>query len=110
MDSEVAMKVQCISNSGIDLPKDCMKADCGFTQETLFALIPGRIYVVYAFTVFLGYVWYYICDENYTHYPVWNPSPLFRVSDHRLSSFWEFNCHAGSSVDETQVIVAFPEW
>jgi hypothetical protein len=104
------MRIKCISNLGDELPDDCLKPDWGFTQEKEFALVLGKVYPVYAFTVLFGYIWYFICDENYSFYPVWNPSPLFIIVDHRLSRFWELNSFIGGSAVETQTIVAFPEW
>jgi hypothetical protein len=104
------MKIKCISKLGKDLPLDCLKPDWGITYEKEFALVVGKTYDVYAFTILFGYIWYFICDDNYTFYPVWNPAPLFEIIDHRLSCFWEFNYFVEMSADKTQLIVAFPEW
>lgn len=104
------MKIKCIANSGKDLPADCLRPVWGITENKEFAIVIGKTYVVYAFTFLLGYVWYYICDETYSFYPVWNPAPLFTISDHRLSRFWQFNHFIGNSADQTHMIVAFPEW
>ena len=40
-----------------------------------------------------GNIWYYICDDNYTYYPMQHPAPLFEVIDDRLSSYWRFKCY-----------------
>lgn len=104
------MKIQCTSNLGKVLPLDCLKPQLGISEKKEFHLLIGKTYTVYAFTMLFGYVWYYVCDEAYSFYPVWNPAPLFTIRDPRLSSFWEFNCFIGSSAEDTQMIVAFPEW
>jgi hypothetical protein len=104
------MRVLCISNSGADLPEDCLNQSLGFTADTDFALIPGKTYTVYGFTLFLGYVWYYLCDEDFSYYPIWSPAPLFEIVDHRLSSYWEFYYRFGPSVGDANLIVSFPEW
>jgi len=104
------MKVRCIKNRGADLPQDCLRRESGFTEETEFGVVLGKIYTVYGFTLLFGHVWFYLCDESYTYYPVWNPSPLFQIVDHRLSAYWEFHLQVGTSAEDTRVIVAFPEW
>lgn len=104
------MRVKCIKNRGAALPKDCLDPISGFDEKTRFALIIGKEYIVYGFTLYLGYVWYYLCDENYTYYPFWNPAPLFEVVDNRLSRFWRYNHITGSNHEKTNVIVAFKEW
>ena len=103
------MKVRCIANTGRTLPPDCLKMK-GFTEDREFPLVIDKVYNVYAFTVLDGYPWYYICDETYSYYPVWNPAPLFAIVDHRLSSSWEFNFFLGDPAEQTEIIVAFPEW
>lgn len=105
------MRIKCVANKGADLPEECLDPSGGFTREHKFALEIGKEYNVYAITLFRGYVWYYICDEDYSYYPVWNPSPLFEVVDGKLSKFWRFNFikeHPHYIGSET--IFAFEEW
>lgn len=104
------MKVQCISNLGRDLPLDCIRTEYGVTPSTDFALEVGKSYVVYALAFLWGYPWYYLCDESFSFYPVWHPSPLFKVVNPRVSAFWVFGCIVGKSAEETHVIMAYPEW
>lgn len=65
---DVNMKVQCIGNTGQLLPKASLLE--GLNEATSFALVTGKTYVVYAFTVVRNYAWYYICDEDFTYYPI----------------------------------------
>jgi hypothetical protein len=102
------MKVKCLSNSGADLPMTCRDPQSGFNEDTKFPLKLNKEYQVYGFTLFLGHVWYYLCDEHFTYYPRWNPSPLFEVTDGRMSKYWVFGYDRGGS--KHRMIVAFPEW
>jgi hypothetical protein len=79
----------------------------GITREFVFALVEGKEYVVYGLLVRQGFVWYYIADEHFSYYPVWNPAELFEVTDARLSSTWVF----GFYNDGPQYpIFSFKEW
>jgi hypothetical protein len=60
-------------------------------------------------TIFLGYPWYYICDENFTYYPVWKPS-MFEISDGTLPSCWRVGFHSLGSDQDKMFLIAFPEW
>lgn len=104
------MKVLCISNKGSYLPKSCLDKRSGFTRETEFHLIEGKEYTVYGITLFLGHIWYYLCDEAYSYYPIWNPSPLFKVTDERISRYWVYGHTPRTSQATEQVLFAFPEW
>jgi hypothetical protein len=105
------MRVKCIARTGADLPEDCLDPAAGFKREAEFALIIDKEYNVYALTLFLNYVWYYICDEDYVYYPVWNPSPLFEVADGRLSKYWKYNFfRATSRWPKNKTIFSFEEW
>ncbi len=80
-------------------------------EATSFALVTGKTYVVYALTIVRNYAWYYICDENFTYYPIWKPSPLFKIVDPRLSRHWVFEyTPAGRCESMSGIIVAYPEW
>lgn len=104
------MKVRCISNSGRDLSPSCLRPSWGFTWDKEFPLVIGKTYQVYAFTLVFGHVWYYICDETYSHYPVWTPSLLFELVDGRVSSFWQLGFLRGNISEEPFPIIAFKEW
>lgn len=104
------MKVKCLFNKGDNLPGDCLKPRAGFNDSTEFHLLINKQYIVYAMTINLGYIWYYICDEAYSYYPIWNPSPLFEVVDGKISKYWIYSFKRGKNLDETNVVMAFPEW
>jgi hypothetical protein len=102
--------VLCTSNSGKDLPADGRDPRSGYDEHTEFYLTVGTSYVVYAMTEFLGAIWYYIADDSYSYYPVWQPSPLFTVVDHAIPRCWIYNYFAADRVHDDYPILAFPEW
>ena len=104
------MKARCISSAASILPKVFHKPTLGLSSDRQFALAVGKDYVVYAMTVFLGHFWYYVCDENYTYYPIWNPAPLFMLVDNRVSPHWRLGFHEGNNPGEVIPILAFKEW
>lgn len=108
------MRIKCIANRGVNLPDDCLDPSGGYGKECEFALKIDKEYNVYAITLQLGYVWYYICDEDhYDIYPVWNPSPLFEVVDGRISKYWKYNfVRLNSQIRFARpiTIFAFTEW
>jgi hypothetical protein len=99
------MKIRCIANTGAALPKPYLDPDVFLTQETEFQLLIGKEYIVYAFYEWQGTIWYYICDERYTYYPIHNPAPLFEVVDNRLSKSWRFKLHPNGLLE-----MAFEQW
>jgi len=60
------------------------------TPDAEFPLTIGRTYVVYACTVFDGYSWSYVLDDDGHHYPVWYPAVLFSVADPQIPPDWVF--------------------
>lgn len=104
------MKIECISNSATELSDELIRPELGLGRDQVFSLEVGKQYVVYGITCNLGHLWYYICDEDYTYYPVWNPSPLFRIVDNRLSSFWRIGIYSVGSTKLAMPIIAFEEW
>jgi hypothetical protein len=72
--------------------------------------VVGKEYVVYGMTTFLEHVWFYICDEDYSYYPIWNPLPLFKVVDARLSKYWLFGVYTDHGLEAPMPIIAFKEW
>jgi hypothetical protein len=102
------MLVKCVAKFGKDLPVDCLQPRAGFGVDHEFHLIIDKYYIVYGMTVAGGYIWYYICDESYSYYPVWNPSPLFEVAQGQLSKFWVY-AHERYK-DGLRVIISYPEW
>lgn len=104
------MRVKAVYNTGLHLPKDCLDATSGFSEDTTFPLNISNDYVVYGMTKFLGYMWYYILDEASTYYPRWNPSPLFEVVDNRISKYWKYKHDYNRDTQQDIVIFAFEEW
>ncbi|MBK8268701.1 MAG: hypothetical protein IPK83_10535 [Planctomycetes bacterium] len=76
----------------------------------MFSIEIGREYVVYGITHYLGHLWYYICDEDYTYFPIWNPSPLFRIIDDRLSIYWRIGISTIGNDNRMMPIISFSEW
>ena len=103
------MIVCCISNTGTSLPVELIWPVGGYTKEREFPLILGKKYTVYGITIFQGHPWYYVCDEDYSYYPVWRPWVLFEVSDARLSKYWIVG-HQPIDDNLYSFIIAFPEW
>jgi hypothetical protein len=104
------MRIECVSNLAKLLPDELIRPEIGLGRDHVYSLRIGKQYVVYGITWFLGYLWYYICDEDNLFYPVWNPSPLFTIVDNRLSSFWHLGIYASAAGEHPMPIFAFKEW
>jgi len=106
------MKVRCLSRSPKALPKEIRLERIWGKDVTdrSFPLIVGKEYVVHGVTITLGHVWYYICDEKFVYYPVWNPSSLFEISDSSLPDFWRIGVHNSRGREDVDFILSFPEW
>jgi hypothetical protein len=105
------VRILCISNRGEDIPEDGREPRAGISSDTVFPVTVGKEYVVYGWTVWRGYPWYYLADDNHSYYPVWHPAALFEVVDGRLSRYWVYGYHrAVSSYDRDAPVVAFREW
>ncbi len=61
-------------------------------------------------TIDVGYIWYYICDEDCTYFPIWNPAPLFQVVDGKMSKYWTYAFYPDTDYYRTETIWAYPEW
>ncbi len=99
------MKICCLANTGLALPENYLKPEFCYTPKIDFPLTVGQEYIVYALKEWQGNIWYYICDDNYTYYPMQHPAPLFEVIDDRLSSYWRFKCYPNGLIR-----LAFEEW
>ena len=104
------MLVKCIANLGRDLPLDALLTDSGYSIETDFRITVNEYYLVYAMKLISGYMWYAICEENYTSYPIWKPSSLFFIESGYLSKYWIYSFERGKDRDETITKIAYPEW
>lgn len=102
------MIVKCKAKWGKDLPEKCQQPEDGFGIDHEFSLILGNYYIVYGITLWRGYIWYYLCDESYSYYPFWNPSPLFEVANKNLSKYWVYNLRVSDK--DNHLNITFPEW
>ncbi len=99
------MKIRCIANTGASLPDDYIEPAIGYTKDIQFSLTIGKEYVVYAFREWQGSIWYYICDDNYSYYPMENPAPMFEVVDSRVSKYWRFKLSPNGLL-----MIVFEQW
>ncbi|MFB2833539.1 hypothetical protein [Floridanema evergladense] len=99
------MKIRCIANTGDYLPENYLSPQQGYTKQLKFPLTIGKEYIVYAFSVKEGQIWYYICEDNYMYYPMRSPAPLFEVVDNRMSANWRLQLSANGLLE-----VAFEQW
>lgn len=109
------MKVKCISKSARDLPAGInprrIWGDIEDAADRKFSLVVGKEYFVHAVTITLGHTWYYICDEDFAYYPIWNPASLFEISDSSVPSFWRVGFRkARYGEEEERFLLSFPEW
>ena len=103
------MKVKCIGNSKDLIPVDLLT---NYLIDDFFSIEKEKEYIVYAVWNYLGYIWYCICDKNYTFYPFWTPSMLFKITDNRLSRYWIFELRDAYQNENIKKVplLAFPEW
>ena len=101
------MKVKCLYNKLDELPKEKFKK---LKQVEYIKKIGkdkpritlGKEYVVYGIHTALENVWYFICDDDYLYYPVFDLAVFFEITDSRISKYWEI------SVNESGVIKLWP--
>ncbi len=99
------MRIRCIANTGESLPSNYIDPARGYKKETEFPLTVGKEYTVYALKQLQGTVWYYICDDNSTYYPIQTPAPLFEMVDNRMSQYWRFKVYNNGLLK-----IAFQQW
>ncbi|HAX75168.1 MAG TPA: hypothetical protein DCY88_04850 [Cyanobacteria bacterium UBA11372] len=99
------MRIRCIANTGESLPSNYIDPARGYKKETEFPLTVGKEYTVYALKQWQGTVWYYICDDNSTYYPIQTPAPLFEMVDNRMSKYWRFKFYNNGLLK-----IAFQQW
>jgi hypothetical protein len=104
------MIVECLANRGEALPETCRNEMTGMTVGAEFPLTVGHSYVVYAFTVFDGYSWFYVFDDDKGAYPIWYPAVLFAVTDPHIPDDWVFGFVRPRPAEDGYPIVSFPEW
>jgi len=99
------MKIRCIANTGEALPEKYIDPPRGYTKKIKLALTIGKEYVVYAIREWQGSIWYYICDDIFSYYPMENPAPMFEVVDSRVSKYWRFELSPNGLL-----MIAFEQW
>ncbi len=97
------MKAVCVTNKVSMLPREITQNYS--SSSDLFSILIEKEYTVYAITEFFGHIWYCICDEDYSSYPMWHPALLFQVSDNRLSRYWVF-----SLKESSRPFIGLREW
>lgn len=104
------MRVRCLYNTGAFLPQNMIFKGSRCQKTDSYPITVGKNYIVYAITIFDGYPWYSIFDEQIAEYPQWIPSPLFAVEDNRLSKYWVYCQQKGIHYEFPTSTFAFPEW
>jgi hypothetical protein len=99
------MKICCIANTGEFLPDEYIDPPRGYTKKIKLALTIGKEYVVYAIREWKGTIWYYICDDIFSYYPMENPAPMFEVVDNRVSKYWQLEVSPNGLLT-----IAFEQW
>jgi len=79
------MRVKCLANRGIALLPGNLH---GNTTESIFHVVVGKEYLVFAMAIWMTHVSVLLSDEN--HLPNWYPLELFSVADPRLPNDWLF--------------------
>jgi hypothetical protein len=102
------MKIQCIQNHVDDNLKDHLNPLAGFREGFKFDLTVGSEYVVYGIAFRSATLWYYLCGDLHTHYPIAYPASIFKVTDPHLSRYWIFGFTA-ENLDH-QALITFSEW
>jgi len=103
------MRVRCIANQGTQLPASYLDPAGGFDHRTAFSLTIGHAYTVYALTIRRCGVWFYTVDESGVNYPIWQPAPLFEVTDGRPSRYWVFGFH-DRGLRDGDAVFAVRDW
>jgi hypothetical protein len=103
------MIVRCIANTGEALPAMSRDSGRGIDADTEFPVTLGRLYAVFAMTIFLGIAWYYILDDDGNAWPMWAPSTLFEVEDGSIPMSWQVGYFRFSREDQYPIL-SFPEW
>lgn len=99
------MKIICIANTGAALPESYFLPHLCYQKDMEFQLTVGKSYIVYGLYEWQGKIWYYICDDNYTYFPIHNPAPLFKIVDPTPSQYWQFRLSENGLLE-----IAFEHW
>lgn len=102
------MRVKCVSNRASSLPAAYHDVRQGYGPDHVFPVTVGQDYVVFAMTTYLGGMWIYIADDQFSYYPVWRPTPLFEIVDGRISKTWRVGLQGPEGHREW--VLAYREW
>jgi len=87
------MIVECIENTGINLPSVLLSHDGWHRDMEFEELTIGKTYVVYSILHVDDVPFYLICsdiyDGRYINYPSLLPFNLFGIRDNTSSEFWQ---------------------
>jgi hypothetical protein len=100
------MKVRCVAYRASDLPAE-IRERAKLEDDYAFRISVGKIYTVYAVSVFRYGLWYCICNDGYVHFPAWTPAGLFQIEDPGISRYWTF---AAINDKDITCTLAYPEW
>lgn len=104
------MRLLCIANTSNDLPSECLVDPRVLKPGKTFAVTVGASYVVYAVTVYRGFAWYYVLDDNELEYPVWKPAPLFELESGAIPGGWVLGYVRSEKEDVGYPLLSFAEW
>ncbi len=104
------MKIKCIHVQWEDVPQEVFRSNNVTNKGVDFFLKQNAEYVVYGITLRNTCFWYYVCDEYFTYFPRWKPSPFFEVIDQRLSRHWICTYKKHKNYTQAFPIITFPEW
>ncbi len=103
------MIVRAIARTGESLPAQSRDSSAGVESDTAFPVTIGRVYAVFAVTIYLGIAWYYILNDDGHPWPTWAPAPLFEVVDGELPTSWKIG-YFKFDRENQYPILSFPEW
>jgi hypothetical protein len=104
------MKIKCIYNHWDQLPEIVPSINLTNRRNSQFYVEVDQEYIVYGMTIREGFIWYYLCDQAFTYFPRWKPSPFFEVIDPRISRYWIYSYKKMDSYLHAHPILTFPEW
>ena len=98
--------------NGKNIPQDLLSAEVGFDSNDDYSHMLHKKFVVYGMTLYLDYIWFYICeDKNASNpFPIWHPAPIFSINDARLSKYWIYSVQDCKELNRNRHFWTFPDW
>jgi hypothetical protein len=100
------MKVLCKYSANKDVPSAAV-TNTGL-PTTVFDVVVGREYVVYAQAIFASRLLYLI-DPDESCRPNWYPPELFEITDGSIPASWKFAFYAGQFINDLGAIWGYEE-